>query len=141
VENVVFPPAVPAGLAVVATAEGGAEASIDLSWQPGTETDLAGYAVYRREGDGAWLRISPKDTGELSAGKLGSRIGVDISNLWFVFRRPCSTPARPPAQAAKRPVPSEGGAYQRSGGFCCWLGDGNLVTAPWTRCRNASKTG
>jgi hypothetical protein len=26
---------------------------------------------------------------------------VDIGNPWFVFRRPCSTPARPPAQAAK----------------------------------------
>jgi hypothetical protein len=60
----VFPPAVPAGLAAVATAAGaGAETSasqsIDLSWQPGTEADLAGYAVYRREGDGAWQRISP----------------------------------------------------------------------------------
>ena len=49
-----------------------------------------------------WPRISPETNGELSAGKLGSRIGVDISNLWFVFRRPSSTPARPPAQAAKR---------------------------------------
>jgi hypothetical protein len=60
----VFPPAVPTGLAAVATAAGaGAETSasqsIDLSWQPGTEADLAGYAVYRREGDGAWQRISP----------------------------------------------------------------------------------
>jgi hypothetical protein len=52
-----------------------------------------------------WLRISPKDTGELSAGKLGSRIGVDISNLWFVFRRPGSTLPRPPAQAANRLAP------------------------------------
>ena len=44
----------------------------------------------------AWNRprISPEDSGELSAGKLGSRIGVDISKLWFLFRRPCSTPAR-----------------------------------------------
>jgi hypothetical protein len=55
----VFPPAVPTGLAAVATAaETGSEASIDLSWQPGTEADLAGYAVYRREADGAWQRIS-----------------------------------------------------------------------------------
>src|ERR1035441_2505558 len=49
-------------------------------------------------------RISPDSNDELSAGKLGSRIGVDISNLWFVFRRPCSTPARPLAQTANRPV-------------------------------------
>jgi len=55
----VFPPEVPVGLAAVATAAGaGAEASIDLSWQPDTEADLAGYAVYRREGDGGWQLIS-----------------------------------------------------------------------------------
>lgn len=60
----VFPPAVPSGLAAVAiTGESGAEPAaqpaIDLSWQPDTEPDLAGYIVYRREGDGAWRRISP----------------------------------------------------------------------------------
>jgi hypothetical protein len=56
----VFPPAVPAGLAAVATgAEDGALAAIDLSWQPDTEADLAGYIVYRREGGGDWQRISP----------------------------------------------------------------------------------
>ena len=56
----VFPPATPTGLAAVATPAGnGTDASIDLSWQPGTEQDLAGYAVYRREGDGVWERISP----------------------------------------------------------------------------------
>lgn len=56
----VFPPAIPTGLAAVATPAGnGSEASIDLSWQPVTDTDLAGYAVYRRESDGGWQRISP----------------------------------------------------------------------------------
>jgi hypothetical protein len=56
----VFPPSVPTGLAAVATAgENAGESAIDLSWQPGTEADLAGYAVYRREGDGNWQRISP----------------------------------------------------------------------------------
>ena len=44
----------------------------------------------------------PETNGALSAGKLGSRIGVNIYKLWFVFRRPCSTPARPSAQAADR---------------------------------------
>ena len=57
----VFPPAVPSGLAAVATAAtAGAEAAVDLSWQPNTEADLAGYAVYRREGSESWQRISPE---------------------------------------------------------------------------------
>jgi hypothetical protein len=61
----VFPPAVPTGLAAVATApEPGVEGaqtqpSIDLSWQPVTDADLAGYIVYRREGGAEWQRISP----------------------------------------------------------------------------------
>jgi hypothetical protein len=56
----VFPPAIPTGLAAVATlAQPGVETAIDLSWQPVTDADLAGYAVYRREGDGPWQRITP----------------------------------------------------------------------------------
>jgi hypothetical protein len=54
-----FPPAVPQGLAAVATAgENGNPPAIDLSWQPDTDPDLAGYFVYRHEGN-AWQRISP----------------------------------------------------------------------------------
>lgn len=56
----VFPPTVPSGLAAVATTdESGGSPAIDLSWQPVSDTDLAGYVVYRREGDAAWQRISP----------------------------------------------------------------------------------
>jgi hypothetical protein len=59
-----FPPAVPSGVAAVATAADSAAGaspvpSIDLSWLPVAEADLAGYAVYRREGESAWQRISP----------------------------------------------------------------------------------
>jgi hypothetical protein len=60
----IFPPAVPTGLAAVAaTSENGAgnapEYAIDLSWQPVSDSDLAGYIVYRQEGEGGWQRISP----------------------------------------------------------------------------------
>jgi len=55
----VFPPAVPAGLvAVVTRSENGSETAIDLSWEPDAESDVAGYIVYRREGDAVWERIS-----------------------------------------------------------------------------------
>jgi hypothetical protein len=59
-----FPPDVPADLAAVATVgEDGAETAIDLSWQPVTDANLAGYIVYRSEagrgGKAAWQRISP----------------------------------------------------------------------------------
>jgi hypothetical protein len=62
----IFPPSVPSGLAAVATAASAATptspampAAIDLSWLPATDRNLAGYVVYRREGDGPWQRISP----------------------------------------------------------------------------------
>ena len=56
----VFPPEAPTDLAAVATSsETGSENAIDLDWQPVTDADLAGYAVYRREGQAAWQRISP----------------------------------------------------------------------------------
>jgi hypothetical protein len=52
-----FPPQVPRGLAAVPDAQAHA---IDLSWLPDSETDLAGYVVYRRDvtAGGAAERIS-----------------------------------------------------------------------------------
>lgn len=56
----IFPPAVPNGVAAVAIeGENASQYAIDVSWQPVSEAELAGYIVYRREGDGAWQRISP----------------------------------------------------------------------------------
>lgn len=55
-----FPPATPTGLAAVATsAQGNLPASIDLSWQPVPESDVAGYVVYRRQDAQPWQRIAP----------------------------------------------------------------------------------
>jgi hypothetical protein len=51
----VFPPSIPVGLEAVADPESHA---IDLSWQPDTEADLAGYAVYRSEAGASPVRIS-----------------------------------------------------------------------------------
>jgi hypothetical protein len=54
----VFPPAVPRELQAVADSEAHA---IDLSWAPNSESDLAGYIVYRRDtaSNEAAARISP----------------------------------------------------------------------------------
>ncbi len=46
----IFPPAVPQGLVAVADAATGA---IDLSWTPDSDSDLAGYRVYRRDVQGS----------------------------------------------------------------------------------------
>ncbi len=46
----VFPPAVPAGLQAVFSGVGQAP-FVDLVWSPDTEADLAGYNVFRREGN------------------------------------------------------------------------------------------
>jgi hypothetical protein len=58
----VFPPEVPTGLVVVQgfTGEGEAQKpALDLSWEPDVEPRVAGYRVYRREGDtGAWKRLT-----------------------------------------------------------------------------------
>jgi len=59
--------------------------------------------------------VSPETNGELSTGKLGSMIGVDMSNLWFVFRCPFLY-ARLSAQAAKPLAP---GPRQFEDAFRC----------------------
>ncbi len=48
-----FPPAVPAGLRASS-----APATIELSWDPDTEPDLAGYRVYRAVNGGAFEKIA-----------------------------------------------------------------------------------
>ena len=52
-----FPPAAPTGVEAVATAIGG-QSFIDLTWNLNSEADLAGYNVYRREGDAQPQKIN-----------------------------------------------------------------------------------
>jgi hypothetical protein len=44
-----FPPAIPTGLEAVPGGATPSDRSIDLSWTPNTDVDLAGYSVYRQE--------------------------------------------------------------------------------------------
>jgi len=55
--NDVYPPAVPAGLQAVFSSVG-QQPYVDLTWAPNTDSDLAGYNVYRREDNGPWARIN-----------------------------------------------------------------------------------
>ncbi len=53
----IYPPAVPQGLQAVFSGPG-QQAFIDLTWQPNTEGDLAGYNVFRHEEGGAPVKIN-----------------------------------------------------------------------------------
>ena len=53
----IFPPAVPSGLQAVFSSVG-QKPFIDLAWTPDTESDLAGYIVYRRSAASAFVVVS-----------------------------------------------------------------------------------
>jgi hypothetical protein len=53
-----FPPAAPAALSAISTAAG-----VELIWDANTEPDLAGYNVYRREGEGAPHKLNSELVG------------------------------------------------------------------------------
>jgi len=55
--NDVYPPAVPSGLQAVFSGVG-QQPFVDLTWAPNTDADLAGYNVYRREGNQEWTRLN-----------------------------------------------------------------------------------
>lgn len=52
-----FSPAAPEGLQAVSSGTA-QEKFIDLTWAPNTESDLAGYHLYRRQQNGEWVRIT-----------------------------------------------------------------------------------
>jgi hypothetical protein len=60
-----FPPHTPSGLEAVPGGAAAADRSIDLSWTPDSDADLAGYFVYRQEVDpkgvvtGTVTRLNP----------------------------------------------------------------------------------
>ncbi len=54
----VFPPAVPNGLQAVFSSVG-QKPFIDLTWAPNTESDLAGYIVYRRSTASNFVAVTP----------------------------------------------------------------------------------
>ncbi len=53
----VFPPATPTGLQAVFSGPG-QKPFIDLIWAPDTESDLAGYNIYRHEQDGQPVKLN-----------------------------------------------------------------------------------
>ncbi len=61
----IFPPHAPTGLEAIPGGATAADRSIDLSWTPNTDADLAGYIVYRQEIDskgaatGTVTRLNP----------------------------------------------------------------------------------
>lgn len=55
------PPAAPTGLTAAAS-----ELRVTLDWASNTETDLAGYRIYRHAGDGAWTRIATTSTSDFT---------------------------------------------------------------------------
>jgi hypothetical protein len=53
-----FAPAAPTGLAAIPGAQGNV-ATIDLSWRPNVEVDVAGYNIYREGTSGSFERLNP----------------------------------------------------------------------------------
>jgi len=52
-----FPPAVPSGLRADRTAN-----SVSLVWEADTDSDLAGYRIYRSEGNAPWQKLADVNT-------------------------------------------------------------------------------
>ena len=52
-----FPPAPPTGLQAVSSGTS-QQKFVDLTWAPNTESDLAGYNLYRRDGDGSMVKVN-----------------------------------------------------------------------------------
>ncbi|MEP7362355.1 MAG: hypothetical protein ABI972_03800 [Acidobacteriota bacterium] len=92
-----FPPATPTGLSAIA-----APASIQLSWNPVEDADLAGYQMYRAEGDGPFIRVG----GRLTAPSFNDReVRPAISYRYRVTALDSGGNESPPSEASTIAVP------------------------------------
>jgi hypothetical protein len=57
----IYPPAQPVGLQAVFSSVG-QKPFVDLTWAPNSETDVAGYNVFRRSHGGEWQKLNQKPT-------------------------------------------------------------------------------
>ncbi len=57
----IYPPAQAVGLQAVFSSIG-QKPFVDLTWAPNSETDVAGYNVFRRSAGGEWQKLNPKPT-------------------------------------------------------------------------------
>lgn len=57
----VYPPAQPVGLQAVFSSVG-QKPFVDLTWAPNSESDVAGYNIYRRSPGGGWQKLNQKPT-------------------------------------------------------------------------------
>ena len=55
----IYPPAQPVGLQAVFSSVG-QKPFVDLTWAPNSETDVAGYNVFRRSAGGEWQKLNQK---------------------------------------------------------------------------------
>jgi hypothetical protein len=98
-----FPPATPSGLAVAAEGD-----AIKVYWFPNTESDLAGYRVYRREeGPGEPARVAEVPPSETSWVDTETAPGVryHYSVSAFDATTPANESARSEERSERRPAP------------------------------------
>jgi hypothetical protein len=97
-----FPPHAPSGLEAVPGGATAADRSIDLSWTPNTDPDLAGYIVYRQE-------IDAKGVAAGTATRLNSTpvVGPAYRDQTAVAGRPYAYRVTAVDTAGNESVPSE----------------------------------
>jgi len=79
----VFPPAIPTGVVAVANASG-TERSVDISWSPNTEGDLAGYNIYRRDAGSQALPVKLNTLAVRAAAFKDANVQAGHSYEYFV---------------------------------------------------------